>query len=290
MLLSEAFSLYRRDVITFRNQSRRTEECHVTCLSSLLKFAGDLEIVDLDFSAVRDWKSSMEARGLSISTIRNYLINLRVVLLYLLKSGVACLDPDLIQLPKRIYKPPSVVTAAEVQKLIDAVLVKRNGYPMISRYKNAAIISLIYSCGLRVSELCSLDTRTVRGDTFAITGKGGKTRPSFIDPRTRLLLNQYLALRTDSNPALFICRNDNGRMTPGNIQFIFQVAKRKAGFDFPVHPHTLRHAFATNLLKNGCHIYVLSRLMGHASIQTTAMYLHMQDPELEEAHQKYHTV
>lgn len=289
MVLSEAYQTYQEDVIAFRNQSRRTEEQHNLSLRSLVSACGDIEFEDLTFRVVRDWKSGLEARHISTETIRAYLIKLRVVLRHMRRLGTDCLDPELIQLPKRSRVAPKTITAEEVQRLIDATLKPVNGYPRLSRYRNAAIISLLYSSGIRVSELCSLDRRTVQGDTFVVTGKGNKSRPCFIDERTREYLKLYLGLRTDSSPALFLSRNSANRANPGSIQEILRHARRKAGFDFPVHPHILRHAFATNLLKNGCHIYPLSRLMGHSSIQTTTMYLHVEDPELAEAHSKYHS-
>lgn len=280
MLVSEAFNAYASDVIAFRNQSRKTEEHHNVALKSILGFIGDVPISELTFNNVRDWKLSMEARNLSVITIRGYLIKLRVVLAYLESRGIKILSPVQIPLPKRIDTIPEVINPLQVQLLIDST----------AKARNKAIISLLYSTGLRVSELCSLNRISVSEDYFTIIGKGGKSRICFIDKRSRRLLGQYLRERRDNDPSLFISPLNGLRMTPGGVQEIFKYARKKAGFDFPVHPHTLRHSFATNLNKNGASLRAIQLMMGHASVQTTQIYLHIYDSELIEDYQKYHTI
>jgi len=279
MLLSVAFACYARNVIAFRNQSKKTEEHHLVTLKSLVGYLGDIPITCLSFDKVRDWKLSMEARNLSAITIRGYLIKLRVVLAYLHSKGYSVLPPEQIPLPKRVDRVPDIVSPEQVQLLINST----------RKARNKAIISMLYSTGLRVSELCALNRIDIQEDYFTVIGKGGKSRICFIDKRTRRLLNRYLSKRSDNDPSLFISPLIGARMTPGGVQELFKYARKKAGFDFPVHPHTLRHSFATNLMANGCHIYTLSRLMGHASISTTQIYLHLADPQLGEEYKKYHT-
>jgi site-specific recombinase XerD len=280
MLISEAFTAYATDVIAFRNQSRKTEEHHFVALKSLVGFVGDIPIEQLSFIHVRDWKLSMEGRKLSAITIRGYLIKLRVVLAYLESQGHKIIPPAQIPLPKRIERVPEIVTPQQVEILIRST----------RKARNKAIISMLYSTGLRVSELCSLNRIDVQEDYFTVVGKGGKSRICFIDKRSRRLLNRYLAKRSDNDPALFISPLLGARITPGGVQELFKYARKKAGFDFPVHPHTLRHSFATNLMSNGAHIYTIQRLMGHASLQTTEIYLHITDPQLEAEFKKHHSV
>lgn len=280
MLLSEVFAAYAADVIAFRNQSFKTEENHNVACKSLISYVGDIDISRLSFNDVRDWKLSLDKRKLSAITIRGYLIKLRVVLAYLESQGYDVLSPDSIPLPKRVEKIPLVLTPEQVQLLIDST----------SKYRNKALISLLYSSGLRVSEVCSLDTRDITNDFFTITGKGGKSRICFIDERTRGLLKPYLRRRRDVNPALFISPLNGLRMTPGGVQEVFKYARNKAGFDFPVHPHTMRHSYASNLMMNGIDLYQLMKLMGHSSLDTTKIYLHINDKHLAEDYKKYHTV
>lgn len=281
MTLSEAFELYRQDVIIFRNQSAKTEEHHIITLNSLIRFIGrDIRIEKLTFEMVRDWKIGMDKQNRSVATIRGYLFKLRVVLAYLKANGHKVLDPSLIQPPKRDNKLPLVVTPEDVTKLIASA----------HKLRNKAIISLLYSSGMRVSELCSLNRSDLKRDYFTVHGKGKKNRLCFVDARSRDLLDQYLSRRTDNNPALFTGKFDSHRITPGNVQDIFKYTRQRAGFEFPVHPHTMRHSFATNLMINGCHIYTLSKLLGHSSIETTAIYLHLYDSDLETAFRNYHSV
>jgi site-specific recombinase XerD len=278
--ITDAFSAYRSDVIVFRNQSFKTEEAHHIALKSLLLFLGnDIRIVELDFEMVRNWKLWMEARQLSALTVRGYLIKLRVVLGYMHLKGVDCLDPALIALPRRKEVIPQVLTPVEIAKLIEST----------NKVQNKCIISLLYSTGLRVSELCSLNRDDVKQEFFTVNGKGGKNRLCFIDKRSRKFINVALKARQDNDPALFLSPQNKRRMTPGNVQEIFKCARKRAGFTFPVHPHTMRHSFATNLMVNGCHVYSLQKMLGHANLQTTAQYLHLFDSELKDNFVKYHT-
>lgn len=276
MKVSFAFDSYCRDVIVFGNQSRKTEENHNIVKKNLVTFTNDIEIEDLTFSTVRDWKIALDKHR-SPETVRNYIIKLRVVLAYLQKQGYDVLDPDTIPVPKRTDKVPDFVTKEDVARLIECT----------GKIRNKAIISLLYASGIRVSELCSLDIDSIRDNRFTIVGKGGKARLCFIDARTASLLKKYVRTRKDNHSALFV--SNKGRITPGTVQEIFKYARKKTGLP-NVHPHTMRHSFATNLLQGGIHIYSLSRLMGHASISTTQTYLHVTDIDLEKAYSRHHTI
>ena len=278
MTLSEACEAYRRDVIIFQNQSKKTEENHCVAAKSLLDHVGDIDISALQFEHVRKWKESLD-KTRSPATVRNYIIKLRVILAHTLKSGEKCLDPELIAVPKRPEKVPTFLTNAQVTKLISST----------NKIKNKAIVSLLYASGIRISELCQLDKDDLRDDgTFTVVGKGGKPRLCFIDERTKTLIDIYLESRTDNNPALFLAEYGNKRITSGTIQDTFKSIRKRSGIECS--PHTLRHSFATNLMQNGMHIYTVSKLLGHASIQTTQIYLHVTDLHLEKDYRKYHTV
>jgi site-specific recombinase XerD len=260
----------------FRNQSKKTEENHYVCLRALLEFFGDRHIESLSFEDVRNWKIHLD-EGRAPKTVRCYIIKLRVVLAYLKKKGVDVVDVDLIPLPKAAQRPPQFLSKEEV-----AVLIKST-----SKIKNKAIISLLYASGIRISELCALNREQIKIDSFTVVGKGGKARLCFLDERTRLLLDLYLETRDDNNPALFL--TDAGkRIIPWTVQETFKTIRKRSGIE--AHPHTLRHSFATDLMNNGMHIYQLQRLLGHSSIDTTAMYLHVSDPQLAESYKVHHKV
>jgi integrase/recombinase XerD len=287
--ISEAFELYRLDVIMFKNQSSKTEENHVICMRALVRFFGDCNIEDLTFADIRKWKQHLDKQR-SPATVRNYIIKLRVVLVYLKARGLRVVDPETIAVPKRTDSVPNCITPEEVDLLIKAVSMRIPGLTSRQRMRNRAIVSFLYASGLRVSELVALDRSDLTTDQFTVVGKGGRVRPCFIDARTRLYLTRYFTLRADNNPALFISDQTGMRISVGTVQEIFKLGWKKAGFEKPVHPHTLRHSFATNLMRNGMHIYSVSRIMGHRSIDTTAQYLHVADPILKEDYTKHHTI
>lgn len=199
--------------------------------------------------------------------------------MYLRKLKIDTLDPDFVPIPKRENKLPSWIEPEEVTKLIS-----------YSNTRGKAIISLLYSSGIRVSELCQLNRDDLHDGRFTVVGKGNKPRICFYDARTSILLQRYLKKRTDNHPALFIQRVGGLRMNKSNIEDVFKSARSKAGFTKPITPHTMRHSFATQLMQSGMPIYSLSRLMGHSSIQTTGIYLHVSDPRLEEEYLKYHVI
>jgi site-specific recombinase XerD len=287
--LSAAFIMYCRDVIVFRNQSAKTEEAHNVALKSLITFlGGDIELSALTFDVVREWKISLEKRNLNPETIRGYLIKVRVVLNYMRLKGSDCLDPSEIPLPMRRQSVPHVLSPLEVQKLIDA-LDKYKRSNKLNKLRNKAIISLLYSTGLRVNELCGLNRSDISEDYFTVIGKGGKSRICFIDARSRFLLRDYISQRKDNDPALFVS-SLNHRVHPGNVQEVFKYARAKAGFDWPIHPHTMRHSFATNLLKNGASIRHIQLMMGHSSLDTTQIYLKIYDIDIIKAYRDFHTV
>ena len=277
MRISEAFDLYRTDVIVFSNQSPKTEESHLIVQRSLISFLGDTNVESLTFSLVRDWKTYLD-KGRSAETVRCYIIKLRVVLAFLKRRKIESLDPDEIPVPKRTDKVPTFLTKEEVVQFIRGT----------SKVRNRAIISLLYASGLRVSELCQLNRDSLKNGCFTVVGKGGKARLCFYDERTEIYLNQYLRSRTDSYQHLFIGKYESHRITCGNVQEIFRYARLKSGII--AHPHTMRHSFATDLLRNNANLRYIQVMLGHASPQTTAMYTHVVDPDLQRIYTQFHTV
>lgn len=276
MTITEAFEAYRTDVIVFQNQSPKTEENHQICKRHLLVFFGEQQIEGLNFQMIRDWKVEL-SKHRSPETVRNYIIKLRVVLDYLIKRGIPCINPEQIPVPKRVDKIPVFLTKEQVAQCIDAT----------KRHKNKAIVSLLYASGIRISELCSLDRGQINDRRFTVVGKGGKARLCFLDERTELLVDRYLVTRSDNVPALFV--SDSGRrITPGVIQETFKTIRKQTGI--AVHPHALRHSFATNLLSTNTNLFHVSKMLGHAQLSTTQQYLHVIDPDLQLVYNSHHTV
>lgn len=289
MTITEAFNFYCREVIQYGNQSRKTEEHHQVALKSLLKFLRhDIQIEKLTFEYVRNWKNTLELEGKSIGTIYGYIVRLRCVLAYTRKKGIDCLDPDDVKPPKRLRnRTPGFLTEDEITLLINTAAKTRG---QLRAKRNAAIVSLMYSSGIRVGELVQMNRTDVHYDSFVARGKGAKDRPCFIDPRARYYINEYLKARRDNNEALFVSDIDKKRLSIGNVQLIFRNIREKADINKRVTPHITRHSFATNFLRNNGNIRYLQEMLGHESLETTQVYAHVEDRDLQEAHRNHHTI
>lgn len=279
--ISEAFELYREDFIVPKNQSTKTEEAHVNCMNSLIRFFGDIHIEDLSRENIRRWRKYVLR---SCKTDRNHVIKLRVVLAYLIEESYNVVNPSKIAVPKREDPIVNFLTPQQVKLFIDS----NNARCRLTRARNKAMMSLLYSSGIRVSELCSLNKADVAGkNSFTVRSKGGVADPSFIDHRTQVYIMTYLRMRTDNSPALFLSENGN-RLRAGNVQEVFTNVSSVTGVKAT--PHTMKHSFCTNLMRNGADIRYVQRLAKHKSIQTTEKYLHVMDAELQGLHKRFHTV
>ena len=233
---------------------------------------------------------------LSALTQSYHLIALRGFFKYLAKRGIKSLDPSLIDLPRAAKKQVTFLHFDEIERLLAEIPLDTE-----SGLRDRAIIELLFSGGLRVSELCGLnrDSINLERREFMVRGKGKKDRPIFIDKSTAECIEDYLNMRTDTLPALFLNNSANQqipstsgdfrRLTPRSIERIVQKYTRLAGITKHVTPHTMRHSFATDLLMNGADIRSVQSLLGHANISTTQIYTHITDPHLKEVHEKFHS-
>jgi len=233
---------------------------------------------------------------LSALTQSYHLIALRGFLKYLAKRGIHSLDPSLVDLPRAAKKQVTFLHFDEVECLLSEIPIDTE-----TGLRDRAIIELLFSGGLRVSELCSLnrDSINLTRREFMVRGKGKKDRPIFIDQTTADHLEEYLNARNDTLPALFLNNSSNQnipdtsgdfrRLSPRSIERIIQKYARLAGITKHVTPHTLRHSFATDLLMNGADLRSVQSLLGHANIATTQIYTHITDPHLKEVHEKFHS-
>lgn len=273
MRLSEAFELYRQEVIIFRNMSKKTEEGNLYAQRSFIRALGDLDVGKLTFLDIRTWSNKQRC---SSNTKRNYVISLRMVLKHLQARGITCLNWETIAVPKRESVEMLIPTKEDVIKLF--VACERNNNP-VNRLRNKLIISVLSGSGLRVSELVSLNRTSIENRQFSVIGKGSKPRPAFITRESEIYIEEYLRLRSDNNPALLVTASGK-RMTTGDVREIFYHIGKRA--EVYVHPHSLRHYFATSKMERNVHIYDLKRMMGHSNISTTEAYLHRRDKKLFE--------
>ena len=222
-----------------------------------------------------------------------YLIALRSFLKFLMKKKIASMAPDQIELAKVGERSIDVISPVELARLLDAP--NKESDPE-KRARGHAILQMLFSTGLRVSELCSL-TRDVdfASDEFPIRGKGDKVRVVFMSDDAKKAVRNYLALRKDMQDALFTrAQNDVQKgseegLTRRSIERIVKRYATIAGISKKVTPHVIRHCFATDLLSNGADLRSVQALLGHAHIATTQIYTHVTDKHLKEVHKKFHS-
>lgn len=289
-----------RSIETVRNYDLYLNRFYEICSENL-----DHEMApkDIDEEMLRKYRLKLNryetdehGSRLTATTQSYYLIALRGFLKYLARRGIDSLDPSLIDLPKTHRPQVTFLHFDEIQAMLDEIDLETE-----TGLRDRAIIELLFSGGLRVSELCKLnrDDINLEKREFVVRGKGSKDRPIFIDESAAMRVCDYLAVRHDSLPALFLnnSRNtgdtdtsgDYRRLTPRSIERIINKYTRAAGITKHVTPHTLRHSFATDLLMNGADIRSVQTLLGHSNISTTQIYTHITDPHLKDIHDKFHS-
>jgi site-specific recombinase XerD len=283
-----------------QNRSSKTIQNYSHYLSRLSDFAGELSLNELDVELVRKWRMWLNrlptstADDLSKVTQNYHLIALRSFLRFCAKRNWETLAPDKIELARTTRPQVTFLTPEELERL--------TAQPDISKQsglRDRAILELLFSSGLRVSELVGLDRDHIntKRREFMVRGKGQKDRPIFISPDAAEWIDKYLQLRQDNTKPLFIRYSgskkvDNSgnfsRLTARSVQRMVARYALLAGITKHVSPHTLRHSFATDLLMNGADLRSVQAMLGHSNIATTQIYTHVTDPHLKAVHEKFH--
>ncbi len=224
-----------------------------------------------------------------------YLIALRAFLKFLRKKGIDSVSPEYIELAKVPERSLDILTASELSRLMNAPLTILKKEEDIHKQRicmrDNAILELLFSTGLRVAELCSLNSDIdLTRDELSVRGKGDKVRVVFLSKTAKTSVSKYLKFRNDMEKALFVDGRENKlhRITPRDVQRHVKKYATYAGITNKVTPHTMRHAFATDLLSNGADLRSVQALLGHANITTTQIYTHVTDAHLREVHKKFH--
>lgn len=285
-----------------KNQSQKTIENYKHYLGRFLEFTGDISPKKIDYQLIQKYRlhlNRLELKGKTLGkkTQNYHVIALRAFLKYLQKNDVETLSAEKIELPKLPERTVEFLETEEVQKIIEIPdTTKEIGL------RDRAVLECLYSTGLRVSELCSLNRDQVNLKTreFAVRGKGNKMRIVFLSEKAKEAITDYLKLRTDNYNPLFISYSkrslkkvdleggESRRLQRDTIELIVGKYRRLAGIVKKVTPHTMRHSFATQLLQNGADIRSVQEMLGHASITTTQIYTHLTNKRLKEVHDKFH--
>lgn len=292
-------------------------------LSRFIDFAKIKDPKDLTDDLLRQYRlwlnrqESKRVKGMAASSLKKrtqnyYLIALRAFLKYCARRGIPSLPPDRIELAKVPERSLDLIDLSDLSRLLNAPDTKT-----LQGLRDRAILELLFSTGLRVSELCSLPRDlNLSIDEFSIRGKGEKVRVVFLSEDAKKAIQAYLNERKDMDDAMFVqvrmpreksekkggvsgahakaskiqssTSDKTMRLTPRSAQRILKYYAIKAGISKKVTPHVIRHMFATDLLRNGADLRSVQMLLGHANIGTTQIYTHITDSELRNIHKKFH--
>ncbi len=283
-----------------RNCSIHTSRNYQLYIERFIEFADDIHPNQITKELVRKYRLWLNryinnsGQELSANTQALHLIALRSFLTYLQERDIDSLEPTKIKLPKTTRKQVTFLYPEEVEQLFYSI----DNSSIIGK-RDLAIISLLFSGGLRVSEIVSLNRSNInleRGE-FMVRGKRSKDRPIFISDQAKQALKDYLDARKDNLPALFLNYSKNSqpttngdfrRLSPRSIQRMINKYAKLAGITKKVSPHTMRHSFATDLLMNGADMRSVQEMLGHSNISTTEVYTHITNPHLKEIHKNFH--
>lgn len=278
-----------------KGRSVKTVENYDRYLSRFFKFAKVTSPSAITEAMVREFRIQLNRSGGVSGTMKkntqNYhLIALRAFLKFLRKRDIASLNPERIELAKTGARDLDLITADELNRLM-----KAPAGDTLTALRDRAILELLFSTGLRVSELCNLNQDIdLSRDEFSVRGKGEKVRVVFLSPSAKKAAAEYLKKRGDFGEALFVGYGktskgkDLSRLTARSVERIVKRHAVKAGITRRVSPHTIRHSFATDLLENGADLRSVQALLGHANISTTQVYTHVTDRHLREIHKAFH--
>lgn len=271
-----------------KNRSRKTRENYERYLRLFVKLTGVKSPFAIDDDVVRHFRLELNRRGIKKITQGYYVIALRNFLKYLIRRKLKVLAPDMIELPKVTRADIEVLSYEELERLLTAP----KGSDLRS-LRDRAILETFFSTGLRLSELCNLTRFTDwKSGEISVRGKGDKIRVVFISDRAKKAIAEYLKKRQDAWEPLFVSLDKKGKIigkvTPRSVERMVAACAAKAGIPKKVHPHELRHGFATDLLINGADLRSVQALLGHANIATTQIYTHLTNKELREVHEAFH--
>ncbi|MBI3486364.1 tyrosine-type recombinase/integrase [Candidatus Daviesbacteria bacterium] len=285
-----------------RNVSQKTIKNYSHYLKRFLDFAGDIKVSNIDLNLIRKYRlflarfiDEQTKKPLKRVTQNFFLIALRAFLRYLSRIDVKSLSAEKVELGEQDPSPLRILNEDDLARLLQAP-----GQSSKEGIRDKTILELLFSTGLRVSELASLnrDQINLQRREFGVVGKGGKERVVFLSDSAVEWLERFLMMRKDSFKPLFIRyqgrvetldQGEKMRLTPRSIERIVEKYVKLVGLAIKATPHTLRHSFATDLLINGADIRSVQEMLGHSNISTTQIYTHVTNRQLKEVHKAFHS-
>ena len=283
-----------------QNRSQKTIANYDHYLTRLHDFAGDIQVTEIDDEMVRKWRLWLNRLGtntsdeLGKSTLNYHLIALRSFLKFCAKRNMTAMTADKIELARTKRKQVTFLNEDELARVFE-----QPDTSTLPGLRDRAILELLFSSGLRVSELVGLDRDHInlKRREFMVRGKGQKDRPIFISAEAAAWISKYLDERQDTSRPLFMrysgtkrvdLSGNFHRLTVRSVQRLVAHYALMAGITKHVSPHTMRHSFATDLLMNGADLRSVQAMLGHSNISTTQIYTHVTDPHLRAVHEKFH--
>jgi len=288
-----------------RNVSKLTIRNYEHYLNVLIEFLHqDIgrapQITDIDKDTVRRFRLQLSRSAgvggeMKSVTQGYYVIALRSFLKWCVKNEIKSLQPEMLEVPKNREHNLKFLDSEQMNRLLNQPLLSST-----TGLRDRAILELLFSTGLRVSELVSLnrDQIDLNQKEFGVVGKGGKQRLVFVTDQAALYVDRYLKSRMDKFRPLFLraggkkditAGDEKMRLSPRSIQRLVKHYVAKCKLPVDATPHTLRHSMATDLLRAGADLRSVQELLGHKNIATTQIYTHVTDARLREVHQKFHS-
>lgn len=270
-----------------KNASPKTVENYSLRVNRFIGYVWDVDSDKVKMMHIQDFRTYLIKQGLSPKTVNYHAVWLRSFFKFMLRNDVETLSPEKIDLAKIPPRRVSYLSENQVQDILDAPWIFEKNPLKIMRDK--AILATLYGTGLRVTELITLKTKDIKlsESQFSVIWKGSKLRPVFLTQDAKEKLKKYILSRWDDSEYLFISLSWNSYWEPLSRNSIESLVKKYAELVWiqeKVTPHTLRHSFATSLLRRGADIRSVQALLGHSSIQTTQIYTHVDDKYLQRVH------
>jgi site-specific recombinase XerD len=289
-----------------RNCSKLTIRNYQHYLNVLMEYVigqkkkDDVSVLDLNSEMIRNFRLYLSRqpgvdKEMKSITQGYYIIALRSFLKYLVKNDFKVMQPEKLEVPKVKDHSLKFLNAEQINRLLNQPLLSSK-----TGLRDKAILELLFSTGLRVSELVSLNRNQINLKTreFGVIGKGGRRRVVFISKESAKYLDKYLVSRNDNYKPLFIrmsgkdeviANDEKMRLTARSVQRLVKAYVAKAKLPVEATPHTLRHSMATDLLRSGADLRSVQEILGHKNIATTQIYTHVTDARLREIHDKFHS-